>query len=119
MPSASLTLPGGDAPRRVSGNVVEHALRAALQRPFGLGDDFLQQIPGTFHVVFLLLMDCTRFMYSGGGGGGAFEYHPKTDKFRPADTNDKPPQANDAKCGFGCHTIVQKKDYVFTEYGSR
>jgi hypothetical protein len=30
-----------------------------------------------------------------------------------------PPQGNDAKCGFGCHTIVQKRDYVFTDYGNR
>jgi hypothetical protein len=29
------------------------------------------------------------------------------------------PQANDAKCGFACHTTVEKRDYVFTEYGKR
>jgi len=32
---------------------------------------------------------------------------------------DKPPQENDAKCGYACHTTVQNRDYVFTEYGSR
>jgi hypothetical protein len=31
----------------------------------------------------------------------------------------RPPQANDAKCGFTCHTIVKTRDYVFTEYGKR
>ena len=29
--------------------------------------------------------------------------------FRPGTTADTPPQANDAKCGFACHTIVQDK----------
>src|SRR6476646_3894444 len=30
-----------------------------------------------------------------------------------------PPQGNDAKCGFACHTIVKAKDYVFTAYPKR
>jgi hypothetical protein len=30
---------------------------------------------------------------------------------------DKPPQENDAKCGFSCHTLAKNRDYVFTEYG--
>jgi hypothetical protein len=37
----------------------------------------------------------------------------------PGTEADKPPQANDAKCGYSCHTVVQAKDYVFTEYGKR
>ena len=30
-----------------------------------------------------------------------------------------PPQGNDAKCGFACHTIVKNRDYVFTDYAHR
>jgi len=30
-----------------------------------------------------------------------------------------PPQGNDAKCGFACHTKAKARDYVFTEYGKR
>jgi hypothetical protein len=30
-----------------------------------------------------------------------------------------PPQANDAKCGAACHTVVKKQDYVFTEFPKR
>ena len=26
---------------------------------------------------------------------------------------------DDAKCGFACHTIVKKQDYVFTVYPKR
>jgi hypothetical protein len=32
---------------------------------------------------------------------------------------DTPPQANDARCGFACHTAAKGKDYVFTEYAKR
>jgi hypothetical protein len=32
---------------------------------------------------------------------------------------DKPPQGNDAKCGFACHASVKTRDYVFTDYGHR
>jgi hypothetical protein len=32
---------------------------------------------------------------------------------------DKPPQGNDAKCGFAYHTVATKQDYVFTEYPKR
>lgn len=34
-------------------------------------------------------------------------------------TEDEPPPANDAKCGFACRTIVKNRDYVFTDYGRR
>ena len=60
-----------------------------------------------------------RFADSGGWGWGAFEYEATSHTFRPATTKDSPPQANDAKCGFACHTIVKARDYVFTDYGSR
>jgi hypothetical protein len=38
---------------------------------------------------------------------------------RPGDTKDTSPQANDAKCGFSCHTIMKNSDFVFTDYGPR
>ena len=43
--------------------------------------------------------------------------HPK--RSGPATLADMPPQANDAKCGFACHTIAAAKDYVFTAYPKR
>ena len=39
--------------------------------------------------------------------------------FTPATLADKPPQGNDAKCGFACHTLVKNRDYVVTEYPTR
>src|SRR5581483_8767271 len=76
-------------------------------------------VPGTQHDVDFMLKDSKRFADSGGWGYGAFEYEAASGKFRLADLTDKPPQGNDAKCGFTCHTSVKNKDYVFTNYGSR
>jgi Cytochrome P460 len=76
-------------------------------------------VPGAQHDVDFMVKDGTRFADSGGWGWAAFEYDAASDAFRPGTLTDEPPQANDAKCGLACHTIVKEKDYVFTEYGKR
>jgi Cytochrome P460 len=76
-------------------------------------------VPGTQHDVDFMVKDSRRFADSGGWGYGVFEYDAASDMFRPGTSADQPPQANDAKCGFACHTIVKTRDYVFTEYGHR
>jgi len=76
-------------------------------------------VPDTLHDVDFMLKDSKRFADSGGWGYAEFEFDPASDTFRPGNLNDQPPQANDAKCGFACHTIVKSRDYVFTEYGKR
>jgi mono/diheme cytochrome c family protein len=76
-------------------------------------------VPDTEHDVDFMVKDSKRFRDSGGWGYGVFEYDAASDKFRLGDLKDKPPQANDAKCGFACHTAVKTKDYVFTNYGHR
>jgi mono/diheme cytochrome c family protein len=63
--------------------------------------------------------DSKRFADSGGWGWASFEYDAASDKFRLGNLTDKPPQGNDAKCGFACHSSVKTKDYVFTDYGHR
>jgi mono/diheme cytochrome c family protein len=83
------------------------------------GEPGAPTVPDTQHDVDLMLKDSKRFADSGGWGYGAFEYDAASNVFRPADLKDKPPQGNDAKCGFACHTIVKTKDYVFTAYGHR
>jgi hypothetical protein len=77
------------------------------------------QIPGTLHDVDFMVKDSKRFADSGGWGWAAFEYDAASDTFRPANKSDHPPQENDAKCGFACHTAVKQQDYVFTEYPKR
>ena len=76
-------------------------------------------VPGTQHDVDYMVKDSKRFADSGGWGWGAFNYNAASDTFSPATVADNPPQGNDAKCGFECHTVVKNRDYVFTEYGHR
>ena len=76
-------------------------------------------VPGTQHDVDFMVKDSKRFADSGEWGWTVFEYDAASDTFTPGTLADKPPQGNDAKCGFACHTIVKAKDYVFTAHGKR
>jgi len=76
-------------------------------------------VPGAQHDVDFMVKDSKRFADSGGWGYAVFEYDAASGSFRPGTTTDKPPQGNDAKCGFACHTIVKTRDYVFTDYARR
>jgi hypothetical protein len=76
-------------------------------------------VPGILNDVDFMVKDSERFADSGGWGWAAFMYDAAPDEFTPFTLADQPPQANDAKCGLACHTIVKTRDYVFTDYGKR
>ena len=76
-------------------------------------------VPASLHDVDVMVKDSKRFADSGGWGYAFFKYDAASNTFKPATTADEPPQGNDAKCGFACHTIVKTRDYVFTDYGKR
>jgi hypothetical protein len=76
-------------------------------------------VPGAQHDMDFMVKDSARFADSGGWGFAAFEYDAASDTFTPGTLANSPPQGNDAKCGFACHTIVKTKDYVFTDYAHR
>jgi hypothetical protein len=76
-------------------------------------------VPGTQHDVDFMVKDSKRFADSGGWGWAVFEYDAASDTFRPGTPADMPPQGNDAKCGFACHTIAKTRDYVFHDYQHR
>jgi hypothetical protein len=76
-------------------------------------------VPGALSDVDFMEKDSQRFADSGGWGWAVFEYQAASDTFTPGTLTDHPPQANDAKCGLACHTIVKARDYVFTDYGKR
>jgi hypothetical protein len=76
-------------------------------------------VPDTQEDAEFMVKDSKRFADSGGWGWGVFEYDAASDTFRVGNSTDKPPQGNDAKCGFACHTIAKGKDYVFTAYAKR
>jgi hypothetical protein len=66
-----------------------------------------------------MVKDSKRFADSGGWGYAAFEYDAQTDTFKPGTAANTPPQGNDAKCGFACHTAAKASDYVFTAFAKR
>lgn len=76
-------------------------------------------VPGSLHDVDFMVKDSKRFADSGGWGWAVFNYDAASDTFTPGTLAGMPPQGNDAKCGFACHTVVKSRDYVFTEYGKR
>jgi hypothetical protein len=66
-----------------------------------------------------MVKDAKRFGDVGGWGYAVFRYDAASNAFTPGTLADQPPQGNDAKCGVACHTIVQSRDYVFTDYAMR
>jgi hypothetical protein len=76
-------------------------------------------VPGPNYDLDFMVKDARRFADSGGWGYAVFKYDGASGMYEPATQAHKPPQGNDAKCGAACHTIVSKKDYVFTDYAKR
>ena len=76
-------------------------------------------VPGGLANVDFMVKDSARFADSGGWGYAVFDYNNASDTFTPGATAGTPPQGNDAKCGFACHTRARTRDYVFTDYGKR
>jgi hypothetical protein len=76
-------------------------------------------VPGDLVNVDFMVKDSKRFADSGGWGYAVFDYDVASDTFKPGTEAGTPPQKNDAKCGFECHTAVKSRDYVFTDYAKR
>jgi hypothetical protein len=76
-------------------------------------------VPGNLDNVDLMVKDSKKFADSGGWGWASFNYDAASQSLEPATLSSKPPQGNDAKCGFACHTLAKTKDYVFTDYAKR
>jgi hypothetical protein len=76
-------------------------------------------VPGELVNVDFMVKDTKRFADSGGWGYAVFDYDATSDTFKAGTMAGTPPQGNDAKCGFACHTRAKERDYVFTEYGKR
>ncbi len=68
-------------------------------------------VPDTLHDIDFMARDSKRFADSGNWGYAQFNYEAASDTFEPEGTG--------SGCGFKCHTIVAKKDFVFTAYGKR
>jgi hypothetical protein len=80
---------------------------------------FQARVPGALHDIDFMVKDSKRFADSGGWGYAAFRFDAATNTFSPVGMDGAPPQNNDAKCGFACHTVVKSRDFVFTNYAAR
>ena len=76
-------------------------------------------VPGELLNVDFMVKDSKRFADSGGWGYAVFDYNAATETFTPGTPAGTPPQSNDARCGFACHTRAKSRDFVFTDYGKR
>jgi cytochrome P460 len=72
-------------------------------------------MPDTLIGLGCMVKDTKRFADSGDWGYAQFDYDAASATFKPNASI----QANDAKCGVACHTIVKAKDFVFTAYPAR
>jgi len=85
---------------------IEWKPKKSTEAPFSV------RIPENLQDVFFIEKDMKRFPDTKGWAYAAFDYNPASDKFTPDPTGV-------VNCGFACHTIVAKKDYIFTAYGKR
>ena len=73
---------------------------------------FAVRIPENLQDLFFIEKDTKKFPATKGWAYAVFDYTPASDKFAPNATGT-------VNCGFACHTLVAKKDYIFTAYGKR
>ena len=76
-------------------------------------------VPDKLLNVDFMVKDSKRFATAGDGDTRCSITTPPRTRTSPAPSAGTPPQGNDAKCGFACHTVAKGRDYVFTEYGKR
>lgn len=68
-------------------------------------------VPDMLHDIDFMVRDSKRFAKSGNWGYAEFDYSPASASFKAAGSG--------VDCGYACHTIVAKKDYVFTAFPKR
>jgi Cytochrome P460 len=73
---------------------------------------FSVRIPASLKNLFFIEKDSKKFPTTSGWAYAVFDYDPASDKFSPDATGT-------INCGYACHTMVAKKDYIFTDYATR
>jgi hypothetical protein len=86
---------------------IEWKPKKSTEAPFSV------RIPESLQDIFFIEKDLKRFPNTNGWAYAVFDYNPASDKFTPNATT------GTVTCGYACHTIVAKKDYIFTEYAKR
>jgi hypothetical protein len=76
---------------------------------------YIVEIPQILRTVNFIEKDSKRFADTNGWAYASFSYDATSDTFKPA----APLSSTGHKCGYACHTIVAKNDYIFTAYPKR
>jgi hypothetical protein len=76
---------------------------------------YFVEIPGNLKTLAFIEKDTKRFPDTHGWAYAQWAYDPKTDAFKP----NAPIAATGHVCGYACHTVVAKKDYIFTAFPKR
>jgi hypothetical protein len=76
---------------------------------------YFVEVPGALKTLAFIEKDSKRFPNTHGWAYAQWGYDPKTDTLKP----NAPLSASGHVCGYACHTIVAKKDYIFTAYPKR
>lgn len=71
-------------------------------------------VPGAYAEVSFMLKDSKRFPGTNGWGYATFQYDAATDTFKAFGDS-----AEFVKVCHSCHTLVKKRDFVFTDYAKR
>jgi hypothetical protein len=84
---------------------IEWIPKKSTEAPFSVN------VPDYQKDVDFIEKESKRFPDTSGWGYAEFAYDAASDMFKPT--------VKDAKCGYACHTIVAKKDYIFHPYQHR
>ncbi len=76
---------------------------------------YFVETPGTLKSLAFIEKDSKRFPGTHGWAYAAWVNDPATDALKP----EAPLSASGHQCGYACHSIVAKSDYIFTAYPRR
>jgi hypothetical protein len=76
---------------------------------------YFVEIPDTLKTLAFIEKDSKRYPDTHGWAYAQWAYDPATDAFKP----NAPLSASGHTCGYSCHSLVQKNDYIFTAYPRR
>jgi hypothetical protein len=76
---------------------------------------YFVDVPGELKTLSFIEKDSKRFADTHGWAYAQWAYDPPSDTFKP----NGPLSATGHKCGYACHTLVSKNDYIFTAYPKR
>jgi hypothetical protein len=79
---------------------------------------YFVEVPQSLRTVNFIEKDSKRFPGTHGWAYASFSYDSASDTFKPS-ALPAPLSSTGHECGYACHTVVAKNDYIFTAYPKR